>query len=162
MPYILVYLFFEVVVSTYFASMFGGFMSFLLIILTAFVGITLLKTFKYSLSQNIKDLTSGNITQEDFIKTNMAKALGAMLLIIPGFFTDILGLLLQFGILTMIFSKIFKIKPSNKSTNTQYTYTNYANTNPSGNNFHYTNQPKQNDDDIIDVEIIEDNKKLDK
>jgi len=160
MPYILIYLFFEVVVSTYFASMFGGFMSFLLIILTAFVGITLLKTFKYSLSQNIKDLTSGNITQEDFIKTNMAKALGALLLIIPGFFTDILGILLQFGILTMIFSKIFKTKPTN--TNTQYTYTKYANTNPSGNNFHYTNQTKQNDDDIIDVEIIENNKEIDK
>ena len=162
MPYILVYLFFEVIVSTYFASKLGGFVSFILIILTAFIGITLLRTFKYSLSQNIKDLTSGNITQEDFIKTNMAKALGAILLIVPGFFTDILGILLQFGILTMMFSKIFKMKPTNNSTNTQYTYTNYANTNPSGNNFDYSNQPKQNDDDIIDVEIIEDHTKIDK
>jgi 2-isopropylmalate synthase/UPF0716 protein FxsA len=137
--------------------MFGGLMSFLLIVFTAFLGISLLKNFKYSLSQNIKDLTSGNITQEDFIKTNMAKAIGALLLILPGFFTDILGILLQFGILTMVFARIFKTKPTN--INTQYTYTRYSHNKTSENNFDYTNKSKINDD-IIDVEII--NNKIDK
>jgi 2-isopropylmalate synthase/UPF0716 protein FxsA len=132
--------------------MFGGFLTFVLIVFSAIIGITLLKNFKYSLSENIKDLTQGNISQEEFVKTNMAKALGAMLLIVPGFFTDILGILLQFGILTMILTKIFKIKPQNvNSTNYSYTYKNVYNQD-SVNNNSYT---KLEDNDIIDVEVID-------
>ena len=127
-----------------------------MIILTAILGVGLLRVFKYSLALNIKDLTSGKITQEDFVKTNMAKALGAFLLIIPGFFTDILGVLLQFGFLTMLFSKIFQLKTSANNSNT-YNYTNQN----SANNFHYEKNTKH-DDDIIDVEIIEEHTKIDK
>jgi len=156
MPYILIYLFTEIMVSSYISSYLGGFMSFIMVILSAFVGISLLRVFKYSLALNIKDLTSGKISQEDFVKTNMAKALGAFLLIIPGFFTDILGLLLQFGFLTMLFSKIFKLKSTPQNP---HTYTN-QNTS-SANNFYYEKDTKY-DDDIIDVEIIEKIEKKDK
>ena len=156
MPYILIYLFTEIMVSSYISSYLGGFMSFVIVILSAFVGISLLRVFKYSLAVNIKDLTSGKISQEDFVKTNMAKALGAFLLIIPGFFTDIIGLLLQFGFLTILFSKIFKLKttPTNPHTYTQ------QNTS-SANNFYYEKNTKH-DEDIIDVEIIEKIEKKDK
>ena len=156
MPYILIYLFAEVMVSSYVSSYLGGFMSFIMIILTAIVGISLLRIFKYSLALNIQELTSGKISQEDFVKTNMAKALGAFLLIIPGFFTDILGLLLQFGFLTMLFSKIFQLKTKPNNT---HTYTN-QNTS-SANNFYYEKNIKK-DDDIIDVEIIENHEKIEK
>ena len=156
MPYILIYLFTEIMVSSYVSSYLGGFMSFIMVILSAFVGISLLRVFKYSLALNIKDLTSGKISQEDFVKTNMAKALGAFLLIIPGIFTDILGLLLQFGFLTMLFSKIFKLKSTPQNP---HTYTN-QNTS-SANNFYYEKNTKH-DEDIIDVEIIEKIEKKDK
>lgn len=135
-------------ISSYFATLFGGFITFILVILSAFIGIVLLRNFKYSLSANIKDLTSGNISQEDFVKTNMAKALGAVLLIVPGYFTDILGLLLQFGILTMIFSKIFQLKT-----------TTYTNATYKEKNFNNTNYDRLEDSDIIDVEVIEKNTK---
>ena len=156
MPYFLIYLFIEIMVSSYVSSYLGGFMSFVMVVLTAMLGIGLLRVFKYSLALNIQDLTSGKISQEDFVKTNMAKALGAFLLIIPGFFTDILGLLLQFGFLTMLFSKIFKLKATPQNP---HTYTN-QNTS-SGNNFYYEKDTKL-DDDIIDVEIIETIEKKDK
>lgn len=158
MIYAILYLFIEVMVSSYFASMFGGFLTFVLIILSALIGITLLRAFKYSLSLNIKDLTSGKISQEEFVKTNMAKALGAILLIVPGFFTDIIGLLLQFGIFTMILSKIFQIKPQNTNhTNYSQTYQSVY-SQQSANTTQYSNK-QINDDDIIDVEIIEDKDK---
>jgi len=161
MLFILLYLFLEVMVSSYFASMFGGFLTFILIIFSAIVGISLLRIFKYSLALNIKDLTSGKISQEDFVKTNMAKALGAILLIVPGFLTDIIGLLLQFGIITMILSKIFKLKPQNTSSNNySYTYKNVYSQNSVNNNEYEKKQI--NDDDIIDVEIIQNDKNKDK
>jgi UPF0716 family protein affecting phage T7 exclusion len=155
MLYIILYLFIEVMISSYFASIFGGLLTFIFIILSALIGITLLRTFKYSLSLNIKDLTSGKISQEEFVKTNMAKALGAILLIVPGYFTDIVGILLQFGILTILLTKVFKIKPSNTN---QYNYSNtyqdiYTQNNV--NNSTYTELKKDDDDDIIDVEVID-------
>ena len=156
MLYIILYLFTEVMVSSYVSSYLGGFMSFIMIVLTAIVGISLLRIFKYSLALNIQELTSGKISQEDFVKTNMAKALGAILLIVPGFFTDILGLLLQFGFLTILFSKIFKLKTTPRNP---HTYTN-QNTS-SANNFYYEKNIKK-DDDIIDVEIIENYEKINK
>lgn len=115
MIYIFLYLFLEVIASTYFASMLGGLYTFLVIIITAFIGGFLLKNFKYSLMLNIKSFTKGEITQEDFIKQNVANAIGAILLILPGFLTDIIGILLQFGILTRILTKIFKFKIAPKN-----------------------------------------------
>ena len=156
MIYFLVYLFLEVMISSYFASLFGGFLTFIFIISSAIVGIVLLKNFNYSLKQNINDLSQGKITQEEFTKTNMSKALGAILLIVPGFFTDIIGLLLQFEILTMILGKIFTLKSQNNYTSPR------AHT--SANNFTY-DKNKNIDNDIIDVEIIEidnENKNRDK
>ena len=60
---------------------------------------------------------------------------------IPGFFTDIFGLLLQFSLFTVLFSKIFKFKPkAMPSNNKQYL--------------------KKGDDDVIDVEVIDDDKHI--
>jgi len=140
MKYFLIYLFLEVMVSTTIASAIGGFMTFIEIIATAIIGIFMLQNFKYSLSSNIKDLMQGEIAQDEFMQRNLGNALGAILLIIPGFFTDILGVLLQFGVLTMIIGKIFSFKP----TNTQNYYESQ-----------FTNYTRKEDDEIIDVEVID-------
>ncbi len=154
MIYIFLYLFLEVMVTTYFASMIGGLFTFFEIIITAFIGGFLLKNFKYSLMMNIKALTKGEITQEEFIKQNVANAIGAILLIIPGFLTDIVGVLLQFGILTRILTKIFTFKVSPKQTQNEQNF-HYENQ-----NFTYTNKRRYDDDEIIDVEVIDDNKSI--
>jgi UPF0716 family protein affecting phage T7 exclusion len=135
-------------VSTFFASMLGGFLTFIEIVLSAIIGMSILKTFEYSLNENIINLTQGKITQDEFMAKNMNKALGAILLIIPGFFTDILGVFLLLGLFTFILGKIFTFSPKNNNTQNSYnyTYSNYSQT---------TQKRRNNDEDIIDVEIID-------
>ena len=154
MKYFLLYLFVEVMVSSSVSGSIGGLNTFLEIIVSAVIGIIILQNFKYSLMDSIMEARSGQITQEEFIKTNVAKAIGAVLLIVPGFFTDIVGVLLQFGILTMIFSRIFKFKKINGSINKEDSYTTFEHPQ---NNRSYA---KERDDEIIDVEVIDDNNSI--
>ena len=154
MVYIFLYLFSEVMVSTFFASQLGGLLTFAEIVLSAFIGMYLLKTFQFSINENIRDLRNANITQEEFFAKNMNRVVGAIMLIIPGFFTDILGIFFIFGIFTFILGKFFSFKLKNSHNENSYNYTQYTHTN------HYNNVNNQNysrrdkDEDIIDVEII--------
>ncbi|MEA3354381.1 MAG: FxsA family protein [Campylobacterota bacterium] len=158
MIYFLIYLFTEVMISSSIASQIGGLNTFFEIIVSAIVGIFLLQNFKFSLQESIKKAQTGQITQEEFIKTNVGRAIGALLLIIPGFFTDIIGVALQFGFLTILFSKIFKFKKNN--TNNEHTqYGSFQYTSSSFNNATYKKKEKNNDE-IIDVEIVDDNKSI--
>lgn len=129
-------------ISSFFVTILGGLFTFLEIILSAIIGITLLKNINYSLEENIVKIRTGQMSQEEFIATNASKALGAVLLIVPGFFTDILGILLQFGILLGLFGFLFKQKNSKNFQNT-YHYKK-----------HQTHKGEKNDE-VIDVEIIE-------
>ena len=118
MPYFLIYFFIEVLVSVEFASRLGGLLTFLEIILSAFIGFFLLTNFRYTLSGSIKSLMSKQITMEEFQRLSLFTALGAVLLIIPGFFSDILGILLQFGFFGTIFArKVLNLKNKNKTDN---------------------------------------------
>jgi len=140
--YFLLYLFIEVMISSFFVTQIGGLNTFLEILLSAFIGIYILNNFKYSLDENIEKIRTGKLTQEEFIKTNASKSFGALLLIVPGFFTDIVGLLLQFGLFVTIIGKIFSVKPANTTNRSSTNNTNYK---------------RELHDEIIDVEIIDDN-----
>ncbi|MCK5110793.1 MAG: FxsA family protein [Arcobacteraceae bacterium] len=155
MIYFLIYLFLEVMISSTISGQIGGLLTFVEILLTVVIGTTILKNFKFSLSEKINAVKNGEITQDEFVKSSVGKAIGAILLIVPGFFTDIIGILLQFGLFTIVFSKIFKFKPR-ASNNSNYSQTNYSYT-----EFNSYNQPKQKgEEDVIDVEIIDDNKSI--
>ncbi len=132
MIYFLIYLFLEVLVSVEIATYLGGLLTFLEIIFSAIVGIFLLTNFRYTLGENIKSLILKEITIEEFQKLSLFTALGALLLIIPGFLSDIIGILLQFGFFGTIFARRI-LKLSNKNRK------NY-----------------KKDTDAIDVEIIDD------
>lgn len=151
MVYFILYLFLEVMISAEIAGMIGGLNTFLEVIISAFIGILILKNFHFSLLDSIKEASMGEISQEEFIKTNVGKGIGALLMIVPGFFTDIIGLLLQFGFLTMIFSKIFSFKTPTKTNGYS---TSFDASQPNLNNTTYKGG-KNNE--IIDVEIIDDN-----
>ncbi len=157
MIYFLIYLFLEVMISSTISGEIGGLLTFLEIIITVVIGTTILRTFQFSLSDKINAVKNGQITQEEFIKSSIGKAIGAVLIIIPGFFTDIIGILLQFGFLTMVFSKIFTFKPrasnNNHYTKTSYTYSQFNDRSEKINQ-------NQGDDDVIDVEIIDDSKHI--
>ena len=156
MVYFLIYLFLEVMISSTIAGEVGGLTIFLEIVFTAIIGITILKNFKFSLMENIEKARSGQMTQDEFIRTNVGRAIGAVLLIVPGFFTDILGVLMLIGLLPFLVTKLFQFKTTNQ---TNYKTNGY----PSGfdntkSNFNNTTYKGINNDEIIDVEIIDDNK----
>ncbi|BAF70132.1 FxsA family protein [Nitratiruptor sp. SB155-2] len=126
MIYFVLYLFIETVISVSIASQIGPIWTFVEIIATATYGIWLLKNIHIQLFTTMQALANGEITQEEFEQMNLSMVLGAVLLIIPGFFTDILGILLQFGVFSKFLAKkIFKLKA------------------------------KEEEDDVIDVEVIE-------
>lgn len=136
MIYFVAYLFIEVMVSSAIAGSIGGLLTFIEIIVSAVVGMFLLQNFRFALFENLQALSQGKITQQEFSRMNLSMALGALLLIVPGFFTDIVGILLQFEFIAVLIANKFIKKE-----------TNYNNTNK------YTNQ--KGDEDVIDVEIIE-------
>jgi len=134
MIYFLVYLFVEIFVSYEFTKIFTPFGMFLEILATAVLGIVLLQNLNFSLAENMQKLAHREITQEEFISIGMFKFVGAILLIIPGVFTDMLGILMQFSEFGAFIARKFLPKQEKPFTSM--------------------------DDDIIDVDIVEDYKHL--
>ena len=134
-------------ISSAITSSIGGLVTFAEVIISAIIGVFLLQNFKYALMENMMDLAKGNITQQDFMRLNVFMALGAVLLIVPGFLTDIIGILLQFEFFGIMIGKKFLKKGSNKQND------HFSNT-----DFRYENKQNKGDDDVIDVEIIDDSR----
>ncbi len=127
MLYFILYLFIETFVSVEIASLIGPFWTFVEIVATAIYGIWILQNMHLQLAATMQALANGEISVEEFESMNLYTVIGAILLIVPGFFTDILGFLLQFGVFSkFIAKKIFKLKSK-----------------------------RREDEDVIDVEIIE-------
>lgn len=121
MIYFLIYFFLEVVITVDIASQIGGLATFFEIIGTALVGLFLLTNFRYTLAQSMGALMAGTITVEEFQKMNLMSLLGAFLLIVPGFFSDIIGVLLQFGFFgTFIAKKILHLKEKKRKQEGEY------------------------------------------
>jgi len=156
--YFLIYLFLEVMISSSIAASVGGLTIFTEIVFSAIIGVTILKNFKFSLMENIAKARSGQMTQEEFISTNVGRAIGAILLIIPGFFTDILGIFMLIGLLPFLASNLFKFKMPNQENYKTNGYTSSFDHTKS--NFNNTTYKGIKNDEIIDVEIIDDNKPI--
>ena len=134
MIYFLLYLFMEVVVSVNIASAIGGVWTFVELIASALVGMVILANFQGTLAENIRALNQARIDPMEFQQLNLFTVLGAFLLIIPGFLTDMIGLLLQFSVITKMLVNRF-VAQSRHDSSTHYT---------------------QKDDHVIDVEIVSD------
>jgi 2-isopropylmalate synthase/UPF0716 protein FxsA len=123
--YFFLYFFIETIVSVEVFSLLGGIGAFLEIVSSALLGIFLLINFRYTLKESIEALLERRITHERFNQVNFLSIMGAFMLILPGVFSDILGILFQFSVVTtFIVSRFMKPK-------------------------------KDYDDSVIDVEIIE-------
>lgn len=136
MIYFLLYLFLEVLVSVNISSEIGGLATFGEIVLSAFVGIYILFHFQATLGENMRAVSTRQIDLQKFQELNIFTLLGAVLLIIPGFLTDILGILLQFHVVTSMLVNRFSAKFNSKTKEPHSNYT--------------------KDDNVIDVEIISD------
>ena len=135
MIYFFIYLFLEVMVSTSIASEIGGLMTFLELIVSALIGIAILVNFRATLAENMRAVSYNCINLQQFQELNLFTLFGAFLLILPGFLTDIVGIVLQFSVFTSMLV-------------TRYS----TNMGPCGPN---QNQKKE-DDNVIDVEILSD------
>lgn len=129
MIYFLIYLFAEVILTVEIASQIGGLATFLEIVGSAFLGIFILMNFRHALSENLEALRTRQIDMQGFSNRNMMGLLGALLLILPGFLSDIIGVLLQFSLVGTLIINRFTRK------------------------YQPPTQPK--DDHVIDAEIIE-------
>ncbi len=137
MLYFLIYLFLEVIVSVNIASKLGGLATFSEIIMSAVAGFFILVRFQDTLRENMKMVSTRTIDLRQFQELNVFTLLGAVLLIIPGFLTDILGILLQFHVFTSMLVNRLSAKYNTHNTK----------------DFN-SNQTKE--DNVIDVEIISD------
>ena len=138
MLYFIIYLFLEVLVSVQISSAIGGLATFFEILFTAFIGISILINFRNTLFENMTAVSYNCIDLEQFQRLNLFTLFGAILLIIPGFLTDIVGILLQFSAFTSMIVNRYNVKSSK--------------CNPS---FEDGNINIKKDSDVIDVEIIE-------
>jgi len=138
MLYFFIYLFLEVVISVNISSSIGGLWTFFEILFTAFIGISILINFRKTLVENMTAVNYNCIDLQQFQKLNLFTLIGAILLIVPGFLTDILGALMQFSVITSMIVNRYNVKSNNCKTS----YGEQIN--------------KQKDSDVIDVEIISD------
>jgi UPF0716 family protein affecting phage T7 exclusion len=129
--YFLVYLFLEILFSYEFARIFTPFGLFLEVLISAGVGVYILRTLHFSLSVEMQRVFRREISEEEFVTAGLFKLIGAFLLIIPGVFSDLVGILFLFEPFARWVAK--KIFPQT----TQYHY------------------HKEDDGEIIDVEIVE-------
>lgn len=130
MIYFLVYLFLEVTLTVEIASKIGGWATFVEIIGSALAGIFILSRFRHAIVEHMAALATQKISAEEFSQRNLSGLFGALLLILPGFLGDIIGILMQFGFLRSFMVNRF------------------------GTKFHST--PTQSkDDNVIDAEIID-------
>ncbi len=142
MIYFVIYLFLEVLISVNISSSIGGLATFFEILLTAFIGISILVNFRTTLLHNITAVSYNAIDLTEFQRLNLFTIIGAILLVIPGFLTDIIGALMQFSVFTSMIVNRYNVQSGN--------YT------PESHNQNIKNNI-QKDSDVIDVEIISDN-----
>ncbi|MBU1658076.1 FxsA family protein [bacterium] len=135
MIYFIAYLFLEVLISVNISSYLGGLMTFFEILFTAFIGIAILVNFRKTLRENLTAVSYDCIDLQEFQSLNLFTLFGAILLILPGFLTDILGLLLQFGVITRMIVNNYHVKSSSCKTS-------------------FKQNSIKKDSDVIDVEII--------
>ncbi|WOE71165.1 FxsA family protein [Hydrogenimonas thermophila] len=135
MIYFFIYLFLETFVSVEIGSAIGPFWTFIEIVVSAFAGLLLLTNFRYTFFENVRAMVEGEITPETFQKQNLSTLIGAILLIVPGFFTDFIGILLYFGVFTNLI--VNRLSKREKNSNIK------------------TDQFQEGECDVIDVEIIE-------
>ena len=124
------FLMLELYLSLYVGERIGFMGSAIWIVVSMIIGIRLLQSSPLTLMGNLNAVSRGKLSMESFQNASTAYLVGALLLIIPGVLSDILGVLsLAY---TMYLRFVAKITPEQTK-------------------FH----GNKGDDDVIDVEIID-------
>tara|TARA_Y100000766_G_scaffold114010_1_gene97882 strand:+ start:4275 stop:4700 length:426 start_codon:yes stop_codon:yes gene_type:complete len=111
LPIIEIYLFIEI------GALLGPFLTILLTLLTAVLGVYLLKIGTFHNFRNLQEKILKGIRPDQEIQSGIFNLISAILLILPGIFTDSLGILLLFrSIQALIISYILKNKYNYRSS----------------------------------------------
>lgn len=128
------YLFLELYFSLMVGSEIGFLWSVIWIVATFIVGMGLLKNAHLSLMKNMQSVSLGKLNAQSFHDASLSYFLGAILLLIPGVFSDFLGVM---ALLYTMFLQFGGTIPFIKNKN------------------NIKNSNQQGEMDVIDVEIIE-------
>ncbi|MBF0917083.1 MAG: FxsA family protein [Campylobacter sp.] len=124
-----------------FVDKFGFLNYFLEVLVSGFVGIALLFNAGFS------SLNSPQVAFKSFLGGNLFSQLGlsfgGALLFLPGILTDI------FGIAVVVFSLVFKKNVAKNESYQEFKFQNFS-----------ERTPRENDGEIIDVEVIEEPKRV--
>ncbi len=130
MVLVIPFFFLELFLSLKMGETIGFFWSAVWIIVTIFIGIVLLQNSPHAIMNQMQSVQKGKLNLKKFQDASMSYFIGAILLIVPGVFSDFLGLIAL--AYTVYLHFIAKITP--EQTN---------------------NYRKKGDNDVIDVEIID-------
>jgi UPF0716 protein FxsA len=112
---LLIYLILEIFVLTIVAKYCGALVTILLIVLTTALGISQLKQQQAAIMEKMRKMNSNSfMLQQEFSSAEGMRSLGCICLILPGFITDIVGLLLLMPWFRQFILKKL-IKSSNKT-----------------------------------------------
>ena len=142
MKYFLIYFFLEVIISVNISSYLGGLLTFVEIMFSALVGVSILVNFRATLAENMAAVSYNRIDLNQFQKLNLFTLIGAIMLIIPGFLTDIIGVVMQFSVITTMIVNRYGVKSNDY------------------NRYEEEQNHIKKDSDVIDVEIINDNSSI--
>lgn len=102
-------------------SVFGGFLLLFLLSISGFAGLFLgFLRIKFMLAKIMNDINRGNFNIREMY-SYFGSVIACIFLIIPGFFTDILGILFLTSILKSALGKLV-LKPSEEKLRTLYEY----------------------------------------
>jgi len=132
---IVAYFIVELLASIKFGIEIGFGWSVVWVISTSLLGVILLKMSPYAISSTISNIAFKKFNPFDAQNAALSYILGSILLIIPGIFSDFLGILL---ILYTLYLNFFAKMPKSQNIDNEFEY-------------------KEGDNDVIDVEIIDSN-----
>lgn len=147
-----IYILVELFCTTLFIKEFGAWMFFLEFVITSLLGMFIMFGSRGDILEGFRNFSQGKISLMDFVGGNFARVLGAFFLIFPGVFSDFLGIVLEI----YAFFALRHLK-KNQSSFDFYQETFFGDFRTFDENMSHR---KNNNEDIIDVEIVQEEKNL--
>jgi len=102
MIYFFIYIFLEIYITIEIGGYIGGFYSILEIIGSFFLGVFFIKLVQVSIIETLTSAMQNGMNKKNFLLNNIISLIGCILLILPGFLSDFIGILLQLSIIERI------------------------------------------------------------